>query len=124
MQWLDAKNVMSLISGYDLVLDGLDNFETRYLVSDARFLAAPPITAALGISDVADRRSARAREERADGEFNPTYRCHFNRRHGHCARLRRSRRHGRARWHPGTTMALEAIRIDLLGLARAWSVGC
>src|SRR5205807_2406746 len=29
---LDAKNVMSLIGGYDLVLDGSDNFETRYLV--------------------------------------------------------------------------------------------
>ena len=34
---LDAKNVMSLIGGYDLVLDGSDNFETRYLVSDACF---------------------------------------------------------------------------------------
>ena len=33
-------NAMSLIGGYDLVLDGSDNFETRYLVSDACFLAA------------------------------------------------------------------------------------
>ena len=30
---LNAKNAMSLIGGYDLVLDGSDNFETRYLVS-------------------------------------------------------------------------------------------
>src|SRR5580765_7188435 len=46
---LDAKNVMSLIGGYDVVLDGSDNFETRYLVSDACFLAGKPlITAALG----------------------------------------------------------------------------
>jgi len=30
---------MSLIGSYDLVLDGSDNFETRYLVSDACFLA-------------------------------------------------------------------------------------
>src|SRR3954453_23038002 len=28
---LDAENAMSLIGGYDLVLDGSDNFETRYL---------------------------------------------------------------------------------------------
>ena len=33
--WLSAGNAMSLIGGYDLVLDGSDNFETRYLVSDA-----------------------------------------------------------------------------------------
>src|SRR6201994_634344 len=37
---LDAKNAMSLIRGYALVLDGSDNFETRYLVSDACYLAA------------------------------------------------------------------------------------
>ena len=33
------RNAMALIGGYDLVLDGSDNFETRYLVSDACFLA-------------------------------------------------------------------------------------
>ena len=49
---LNPDNVMSLIGGYDLVLDGSDNFETRYLVSDACFLAAKPlITAALGQFD-------------------------------------------------------------------------
>ena len=43
------SNAMSLIGGYDLVLDGSDNFETRYLVSDACFFAGKPlITAALG----------------------------------------------------------------------------
>jgi len=43
---------MSLIGSYDLVLDGSDNFETRYLVSDACFLAGKPlITAALGVFD-------------------------------------------------------------------------
>jgi molybdopterin/thiamine biosynthesis adenylyltransferase len=36
---LNADNVMALIGGYDLVLDGSDNFETRYLLSDACFLA-------------------------------------------------------------------------------------
>jgi len=34
---------MSLIGSYDLVLDGSDNFETRYLVSDACFLAGKPL---------------------------------------------------------------------------------
>ena len=36
---LDADNAMSLIGSYDLVLDGSDNFETRYLVSVACFVA-------------------------------------------------------------------------------------
>ncbi len=73
---LDAKNVMSLIGGYDLVLDGSDNFETRYLVSDACFLrqavdhgGAGPVRGSLT--------TIRAHERGADGEFNPTYRCLF-----------------------------------------------
>lgn len=32
---LDASNAMDLIAPYDLVLDGTDNFTTRYLVNDA-----------------------------------------------------------------------------------------
>ena len=74
---LDAKNVMSLIGGYDLVLDGSDNFETRYLVSDACFFAGKPlITAALGQFD-GSLTTIRAHERAEDGEFNPTYRCLF-----------------------------------------------
>src|SRR5882762_9071782 len=74
---LDAKNAMALIGGYDLVLDGSDNFETRYLVSDACFLAAKPlITAALGMFD-GSLTTIRAHERNEKGEFNPTYRCLF-----------------------------------------------
>ena len=59
------------------MLDGSDNFETRYLVSDACFLAAKPlITAALGMFD-GSLTTIRAHEKNADGEFNPTYRCLF-----------------------------------------------
>src|SRR3954447_20102143 len=36
---LAASNALGLIGAYDLVLDGSDNFDTRYLVSDACFLA-------------------------------------------------------------------------------------
>ena len=32
---LDASNVEKVLSGYDLVVDGTDNFPTRYLVADA-----------------------------------------------------------------------------------------
>jgi len=74
---LDARNAMSLIGGYDLVLDGSDNFETRYLVSDACFFAGKPlITAALGQFD-GSLTTIRAHERNEQGEFNPTYRCLF-----------------------------------------------
>jgi adenylyltransferase/sulfurtransferase len=74
---LNAKNAMELIGSYDLVLDGSDNFETRYLVSDACFLAEKPlITAALGQFD-GSLTTIRAHEKNAAGEFNPTYRCLF-----------------------------------------------
>jgi adenylyltransferase/sulfurtransferase len=73
----DAGNALALLGGYDLVLDGSDNFETRYLVSDACFLAGKPmITAALGMFD-GSLTTIRAHERNADGEFNPTYRCLF-----------------------------------------------
>ncbi len=32
---LTSKNIMEIIKGYDLILDGCDNFPTRYLVNDA-----------------------------------------------------------------------------------------
>lgn len=74
---LDARNVMGLIEDYDLVLDGSDNFETRYLISDACFLAGKPlITAALGQFD-GSLTTIRAHERDASGQFNPTYRCLF-----------------------------------------------
>ena len=74
---LNAGNAMALIGGYDLVLDGSDNFETRYLAADTCFLAAKPlITAALGVFD-GSLTTIRAHERNADGEFNPTYRCLF-----------------------------------------------
>jgi molybdopterin-synthase adenylyltransferase len=74
---LNAANAMTLLAGYDLVLDGSDNFETRYLISDACFMAGKPlITAALGMFD-GSLTTIRAHERNADGEFNPTYRCLF-----------------------------------------------
>ena len=36
---IDVDNVMDIIKDYDLVVDGSDNFDTRYLVNDACYLA-------------------------------------------------------------------------------------
>jgi molybdopterin/thiamine biosynthesis adenylyltransferase len=40
---LVADNVERLIAGYDVILDGTDTFETRYLVNDAAVLADIPV---------------------------------------------------------------------------------
>jgi molybdopterin-synthase adenylyltransferase len=74
---LTAANALDLISKYDLVADGSDNFATRYLVSDACFLAKKPlVTAAVGIFD-GTLTTIRAHERGQDGKPNPTYRCLF-----------------------------------------------
>src|SRR6267142_1765472 len=68
---LAAKTAMALIGSSDLVLAGSANFETRYMVSDACFLAAKPlITAALGTFD-GSLTTIRAHEKDAEGQFNP-----------------------------------------------------
>jgi adenylyltransferase/sulfurtransferase len=72
-----AENALELIAQYDLVIDGSDNFATRYLVSDACYFASKPlITGAVGTFDAA-LTTLRAHERDADGNPNPSYRCLF-----------------------------------------------
>jgi molybdopterin/thiamine biosynthesis adenylyltransferase len=74
---LDAENALELVAQYDLVADGSDNFTTRYLGSDACFLARRPlVTAAVGTFD-GTLTTIRAHERTPDGKPNPTYRCLF-----------------------------------------------
>jgi len=47
----DASNALDLISKYDIVADGSDNFATRYLVSTRVINQEPLVTAAVGTSD-------------------------------------------------------------------------
>ncbi len=45
---LDASNIMSIIEGYDIIVDGVDNFPTRYLLNDASVrLKIPVVSAAI-----------------------------------------------------------------------------
>ena len=74
---LAAENALDLVSRYDLVADGSDNFATRYLVSDACYFAKKPlVTAAVGIFD-GTLTTIRAHEHDAAGRPNPSYRCLF-----------------------------------------------
>lgn len=39
---LDSSNAMQILSGYDVIVDGTDNFPSRYLISDACSLLGKP----------------------------------------------------------------------------------
>ena len=74
---LEADNALEIISGYDVVADGSDNFATRYLVNDACYFARKPLVfAALGPFD-GYLSTFRAFETGADGNPKPCYRCIF-----------------------------------------------
>jgi len=74
---INAGNAAALLTDYDFVAEGSDNFETRYAVSDACFHAQKPlVTGAVGTFD-ASLTTLRPFETNAAGDKNPTYRCLF-----------------------------------------------
>lgn len=74
---LTADNAMEIISRYDVVADGSDNFATRYLVSDACCLAGRTLVfAAVGPFD-GYVTTLKPHQMGADGKPLPTYRCLF-----------------------------------------------
>jgi molybdopterin/thiamine biosynthesis adenylyltransferase len=74
---LTARNALDVISRYDVIVDGSDNFATRYLVADACYFAKKPlIYAALGALDgYVSVFKPYAKAE--DGTPYPTLRCLF-----------------------------------------------
>ncbi len=74
---LDTHNARELVSAYDIVADGSDNFETRYALADACYYEAKPlITGAVGSFD-GSLTTLRPFEKGPDGKPNPSYRCLF-----------------------------------------------
>lgn len=72
---ITAENAVEIISAYDIVADGCDNFPTRYLVSDACFFARKTlVTAAVGQFD-GQLSTFKPHETAPDGAPWPTYRC-------------------------------------------------
>ena len=72
---LTTDNALDVISGYDIVADGCDNFPTRYLVSDACYFAKKTlVTAAVGQFD-GQLSTFKPHDVSADGTPLPTYRC-------------------------------------------------
>ena len=67
---LDASNVEEIVGGYDAIVDGVDNFETRYVLNDtAARLRIPVVSAA--ISDCEGRLSVFL------PFAGPCYRCQY-----------------------------------------------
>jgi molybdopterin-synthase adenylyltransferase len=67
---LTAENALELVSGYDVVADGCDNFPTRFLVSDACYFARKPlVSAAVGQFD------GQISTFKPYEKQSPTYRC-------------------------------------------------
>ena len=74
---LDASNAVDIISRFDIVTDGTDNFATRYLVADACYFARRPLVhAAVGPFD-GYITTLKPFETGPDGKSYPSYRCLF-----------------------------------------------
>ena len=72
---LTAANAMDIIERYDVIADGCDNFPTRFLVSDACYLARKTlVSAAVGQFD-GQISTFKPHETSPNGEPWPTYRC-------------------------------------------------
>lgn len=69
---VESANALALISGYDLVADGSDNFATRFLVNDACFFAQKTLVSAA----VTEFEGQLATYKAYDGK-SPCYRCLF-----------------------------------------------
>jgi molybdopterin-synthase adenylyltransferase len=74
---LVPENALDIITQFDIVADGSDNFATRYLVNDACYFARRPLVfAAVGPFD-GHLTTFRAYERDASGKPRPSYRCLF-----------------------------------------------
>ena len=74
---LGADNAEAIFKAYDLVVDGSDNFETRYLAADtAETAAVPLVTGAVGRFD-GSLTVLKPYETDAEGHPNPSYRDLF-----------------------------------------------
>ena len=70
---LNAANVRGLLDQYDLVADGTDNFDTRFLLNDASYFAKKTL-----VSGAALRFDGQLATYKAHlGEPHPCYRCVF-----------------------------------------------
>jgi len=69
---ITSANVMQIIDRYDVIVDGSDNFETRYLLNDAAVLAGKPVV--YGAIYQFEGQVAVWNVLNNDGSYSPNYR--------------------------------------------------
>ncbi len=74
---VDAGNVMELIKDYDIVADGSDNFETRFLMNDACYLGGKTLVSGAILRFDGQIATYKAHEVDEEGNHGPCYRCLF-----------------------------------------------
>ena len=72
---ITSDNVIELLQQYDIVVDGTDNFETRYLLNDAAVLSGKPLV--YGAIYQFEGQVAVWNVKNTDGAFSPNYRDLF-----------------------------------------------
>ncbi|MBI2272060.1 MAG: molybdopterin-synthase adenylyltransferase MoeB [Bacteroidetes bacterium] len=72
---LDNQNALNIISDYDVVIDGTDNFATRYLVNDACVIMNKPLI--YGSIYKFEGQVSVLNYTDSSGKPGPTYRCLF-----------------------------------------------
>jgi molybdopterin-synthase adenylyltransferase len=70
---ISKENIMDIIKDYDVVLDGTDNFPTRFLINDACYFAGKPLVSAAMLRFEGQ---VSVFDYRRKGE-SPCYRCLF-----------------------------------------------
>ncbi len=75
-QRITPANAIDMISGYDLVADGSDNFATRFLVNDACYFTGKPLVSAAILRFDGQLSTFRA-SVRGGNKNQPCYRCLF-----------------------------------------------
>ena len=115
---LTAANAEALVSGYDIVADGSDNFATRYLLNDVCHLGRRTVVAASLFRFEAQISTFKSYL----GAPNPCYRCLFPDRPGEdlVPRCEEAGIIGALAGVMGTLQSLEVVK-ELLGLGRGLS---
>lgn len=72
---LNAENALEILSGYDLIIDGTDNFSTRYIINDACIILDKPFI--YGAIHKTEGQVTVFNYKTDTGEKGPTYRCLF-----------------------------------------------
>ncbi len=69
---VDSSNALALINHYDIIVDGTDNFETRYLLNDAAVIAGKPLV--YGAIYQYEGQLAVWNVQNTNGNYSPNYR--------------------------------------------------